>query len=107
MHPPAPHSRAVKSCALRLDSRPEGERIGLHVIDDLLSGATPTVPFRVFHLLADLSLRPSLTSPHKGPVIPKMIPPSTCALTVSGLTTVPQSTAQTMGARGFPLPWIL
>ena len=72
------------------------------MIDDLLSGATPTVPFRVFHLLADLSLRPSLTSPHKGPVIPKMIPPSTCALTVSGLTTVPQSTAQTMGARGFP-----
>src|SRR5438445_13826859 len=36
-----------------------------------------------------------VTSPHKAPLIPKMIPPSICALTVSGFTTVPQSTAQT------------
>src|SRR5437016_2450305 len=37
-----------------------------------------------------------VTSPHKAPLIPKMIPPSICALTVSGFTTVPQSTAQTI-----------
>src|SRR6267143_4250065 len=36
-----------------------------------------------------------VTSPHKAALIPKRIPPSICALTVSGFTTVPQSTAQT------------
>src|SRR5216683_3323986 len=43
----------------------------------------------------DCSTRPflSVTPPHSAPPIPKMIPPSICAFTVSGLTTTPQSTA--------------
>src|SRR5215813_4137635 len=44
----------------------------------------------------DCCTRPcsSVTSPHRAPLIPKMIPPSICAFTVSGFTIVPQSTAQ-------------
>src|SRR5882724_4429961 len=46
----------------------------------------------------DCCTRPflSVTSPYRAPLIPKMIPPSIWAFTVSGFTTVPQSTAQTI-----------
>src|SRR6266700_1940370 len=45
----------------------------------------------------DCSTRPflSVTSPHNAPPMPNTTPPSICALTMSGFTTVPQSTAQT------------
>src|SRR6266851_2130449 len=45
----------------------------------------------------DCSTRPflSVTPPHRAPLIPKTIPLSIWAFTVSGFTTVPQSTAQT------------
>src|SRR5216684_4816387 len=45
----------------------------------------------------DCSTRPflSVTSPYRAPLMPKMTPPSICAFTMSGFTTVPQSTAQT------------
>src|ERR1700738_374413 len=46
----------------------------------------------------DCSTRPfwSVASPYKAPPIPNTMPPSICAFTVSGFTTVPQSTAQTI-----------
>src|SRR5438128_7521675 len=38
---------------------PEDERIRLHVLDDLLAAVAAAIPCRVFHLLADLLLRPA------------------------------------------------